>query len=264
MAAMPRPLHSVWKMCMMHRQAMFWAASDVGWVVGHSFIVYGPLLAGCTTVFVRKPCQNAGCGCVLACGFEHRVQCDVYGATAIARSKKTMKGDRDPGSTTCRPSSTCSWRARTGDPATYHWIADLLHKTGDRSLVADGKRANGPYWGSWGALHHYQKRAPWIARLRIRHTKYYRETGNTTARAGYITIKLPCARLPASDLWKNKERLLGRIQSRQRILPDRRWRMPRRGWIFLSWEGGWNVSHQLKPEWNGRTGSHTYHVGIMQ
>src|SRR5262249_25441921 len=29
---------------------VYWAASDVGWVVGHSYIVYGPLLAGCTTV----------------------------------------------------------------------------------------------------------------------------------------------------------------------------------------------------------------------
>jgi len=35
---------------------VFWAASDVGWVVGHSYIVYGPLLAGCTTVlFEGKP-----------------------------------------------------------------------------------------------------------------------------------------------------------------------------------------------------------------
>jgi propionyl-CoA synthetase len=29
---------------------VFWAASDVGWVVGHSYIVYAPLLSGCTTV----------------------------------------------------------------------------------------------------------------------------------------------------------------------------------------------------------------------
>lgn len=35
---------------------VFWAASDIGWVVGHSYIVYGPLLAGCTTVlFEGKP-----------------------------------------------------------------------------------------------------------------------------------------------------------------------------------------------------------------
>ena len=35
---------------------VFWAASDVGWVVGHSYIVYAPLLHGCTTVvFEGKP-----------------------------------------------------------------------------------------------------------------------------------------------------------------------------------------------------------------
>ena len=32
---------------------VFWAASDVGWVVGHSYIVYGPLLRGCTAVLSR-------------------------------------------------------------------------------------------------------------------------------------------------------------------------------------------------------------------
>src|SRR5207344_475950 len=35
---------------------VFWAASDVGWVVGHSYIVYAPLLAGCTSVMYEgKP-----------------------------------------------------------------------------------------------------------------------------------------------------------------------------------------------------------------
>ena len=35
---------------------VYWAASDVGWVVGHSYIVYAPLFAGCTTVlFEGKP-----------------------------------------------------------------------------------------------------------------------------------------------------------------------------------------------------------------
>ena len=33
---------------------VFWAASDVGWVVGHSYIVYGPLLAGATTVLFER------------------------------------------------------------------------------------------------------------------------------------------------------------------------------------------------------------------
>ena len=35
---------------------VYWAASDLGWVVGHSYITYGPLLAGCATViFEGKP-----------------------------------------------------------------------------------------------------------------------------------------------------------------------------------------------------------------
>jgi propionyl-CoA synthetase len=35
-----------------HQGETFWAASDIGWAVGHSYIVYGPLIQGCT---VRRP-----------------------------------------------------------------------------------------------------------------------------------------------------------------------------------------------------------------
>jgi propionyl-CoA synthetase len=42
---------------------VYWAASDVGWVVGHSYIVYGPLLSGCTTVmFEGKPVGTPDAG----------------------------------------------------------------------------------------------------------------------------------------------------------------------------------------------------------
>jgi propionyl-CoA synthetase len=42
---------------------VFWAASDVGWVVGHSYIVYGPLLHGCTTVvYEGKPIKTPDAG----------------------------------------------------------------------------------------------------------------------------------------------------------------------------------------------------------
>ena len=38
------------------RGSIFWSASDIGWIVGHTLIVYGPLLAGCTTVLYEgKP-----------------------------------------------------------------------------------------------------------------------------------------------------------------------------------------------------------------
>ena len=46
---------------------VYWAASDVGWVVGHSYIVYAPLLHGCTTVLYEgKPVGTPDAGRVLA------------------------------------------------------------------------------------------------------------------------------------------------------------------------------------------------------
>jgi propionyl-CoA synthetase len=42
---------------------VYWAASDVGWVVGHSYIVYGPLLKGCTTILYEgKPVGTPDAG----------------------------------------------------------------------------------------------------------------------------------------------------------------------------------------------------------
>jgi propionyl-CoA synthetase len=47
---------------------VYWAASDVGWVVGHSYIVYAPLLYGCTTILYEgKPIKTPDAGCFLAC-----------------------------------------------------------------------------------------------------------------------------------------------------------------------------------------------------
>jgi propionyl-CoA synthetase len=46
-----------------HPGEVFWAASDVGWVVGHSYIVYAPLLAGCTTLLYEgKPVGTPDAG----------------------------------------------------------------------------------------------------------------------------------------------------------------------------------------------------------
>ena len=42
---------------------VYWAASDIGWVVGHSYIVYGPLLAGATTILYEgKPVGTPDAG----------------------------------------------------------------------------------------------------------------------------------------------------------------------------------------------------------
>ena len=54
---------------------VYWAASDVGWVVGHSYIVYGPLFAGCTTILYEgKPVKTPDAGAFWRVLAEHRVK----------------------------------------------------------------------------------------------------------------------------------------------------------------------------------------------
>jgi propionyl-CoA synthetase len=53
---------------------VFWAASDIGWVVGHSYIVYGPLLRGCTTILYEgKPVGTPDAGAYWRVISEHSV-----------------------------------------------------------------------------------------------------------------------------------------------------------------------------------------------
>jgi propionyl-CoA synthetase len=68
---------------------VFWAASDVGWVVGHSYIVYGPLLAGATTVLYEgKPIGTPDPGAFWRVVAEHGVKALFTAPTAIRAIRK--------------------------------------------------------------------------------------------------------------------------------------------------------------------------------
>ncbi|MBR0674192.1 AMP-binding protein [Neoroseomonas soli] len=68
---------------------VYWAASDVGWVVGHSYIVYAPLLAGCTTVlFEGKPVGTPDAGTFWRVCEQHGVKVLFTAPTAIRAIKK--------------------------------------------------------------------------------------------------------------------------------------------------------------------------------
>ncbi len=68
---------------------VFWAASDVGWVVGHSYIVYAPLLAGCTSVLYEgKPVGTPDAGAFWRVAAEHGVKTLFTAPTAIRAIKK--------------------------------------------------------------------------------------------------------------------------------------------------------------------------------
>jgi propionyl-CoA synthetase len=110
-----------------HPGEVFWAASDVGWVVGHSYIVYGPLLTGCTTVLYEgKPVGTPDPGAFWRVIGDHRVKTLFCAPTAFRAIKK-----EDPlGSHLSRHDvSSLRYLFLAGerlDPDTYHWAAKLL------------------------------------------------------------------------------------------------------------------------------------------
>ena len=68
---------------------VYWAASDVGWVVGHSYIIYGPLLKGCTTIiFEGKPIGTPDAGVFWRIISEHKVKALFTAPTAFRAIKR--------------------------------------------------------------------------------------------------------------------------------------------------------------------------------
>jgi propionyl-CoA synthetase len=106
---------------------VFWAASDVGWVVGHSYIVYAPLLAGCTTVLYEgKPVGTPDAGAFWRVIAEHKVKALFTAPTAFRAIKK-----EDPGGELARryDLSRFTYLFLAGerlDPETYRWARELL------------------------------------------------------------------------------------------------------------------------------------------
>ncbi|MEL6532033.1 MAG: AMP-binding protein [Pseudomonadota bacterium] len=106
---------------------VFWAASDVGWVVGHSYICYAPLLAGCTTVIYEgKPVGTPDAGAFWRVISEHKVVSLFTAPTAFRAIKK-----EDPKGALLADYDLSSLRSlflageRT-DPATLVWAEDKL------------------------------------------------------------------------------------------------------------------------------------------
>jgi propionyl-CoA synthetase len=63
---------------------VYWAASDIGWVVGHSYIVFAPLLHGCTTILYEgKPVGTPDAGAFWRVIEQHRVNCLFTAPTAF-------------------------------------------------------------------------------------------------------------------------------------------------------------------------------------
>lgn len=105
----------------------FWAASDVGWVVGHSYIVYGPLLNRNTTIIYEgKPIKTPDAGSFWRVISEHKVNVMFTAPTAIRAIKK-----EDPEGKFIKQFdlSSLKYQFLAGercDVATLHWLEENL------------------------------------------------------------------------------------------------------------------------------------------
>jgi len=107
----------------------FWAASDVGWVVGHSYIVYAPLLHGCTTIlFEGKPVGTPDAGVYWRVISEHKVAALFTAPTSFRAIRR-----EDPDGALIQDYDLSGFRTlflagERADPDTVQWAEQKLKK----------------------------------------------------------------------------------------------------------------------------------------
>ncbi|WP_456385105.1 propionyl-CoA synthetase [Desulfolithobacter sp.] len=107
---------------------VYWAASDVGWVVGHSYIVYGPLLKGCTTiVYEGKPIGTPDAGAFWRVISEHGARIMFTAPTAFRAIKKEDPNGELLKKYDLSKFETLFLAGERLDPDTYHWASNLLN-----------------------------------------------------------------------------------------------------------------------------------------
>ena len=120
---------------------VFWAGSDVGWVVGHSYIVYAPLIHGCTTILYEgKPVKTPDAGAFWRVIAEHKVNTFFTAPTAFRALKK-----EDPEAKLKKQYDISSLRTlflagERLDPPTYEWLNEIL---------TDGSQPDVPVIDHW-------------------------------------------------------------------------------------------------------------------
>ncbi len=106
---------------------VFWAASDVGWVVGHSYIVYAPLLHGCTTIlFEGKPVGTPDAGTFWRVIADHGVVALFTAPTAFRAIKKEDPKGELVGKYDLSRFRTLFLAGERADPETIKWAEQKL------------------------------------------------------------------------------------------------------------------------------------------
>jgi acyl-coenzyme A synthetase/AMP-(fatty) acid ligase len=106
---------------------VYWSASDIGWAVGHSYIIYAPLIHGCTTVlFEGKPIKTPDAGTFWRVIQQHKVKVFFTAPTAIRAIKREDSGGEYKKK---YPTPSLKYQFLAGercDVATLHWAEQIL------------------------------------------------------------------------------------------------------------------------------------------
>ena len=108
---------------------VYWAASDIGWVVGHSYIVYAPLFAGCTSILYEgKPVGTPDAGAFWRVIAEHQCVAMFTAPTAFRAIKKEDPAGKLFANYDLSKFRTLFLAGERADPPTIEWAEQLLNK----------------------------------------------------------------------------------------------------------------------------------------
>jgi propionyl-CoA synthetase len=187
---------------------VFWAASDVGWVVGHSYIVYAPLLIGCTTVLYEgKPVGTPDAGQFWRVISEYNVSSMFTAPTAIRAIKK-----EDPDGNKLKKYDLSSLKyiflaGERADPESIKWTMDMTKKPVIdhwwQTETGWSIAGNFPEYGIFDILYGSTgKPAPGYS------VEVLNEEGKAVPfeNMGNLVIKLPLPPGCSSEIWNDKSR----------------------------------------------------------
>ncbi|WP_333617925.1 AMP-binding protein [Dietzia sp.] len=118
---------SMWNVYGIRPGDVWWTASDVGWVVGHSYIVYAPLLVGATSVLYEgKPVGTPDAGAFWRVAAEHGVRALFTAPTAIRAIRRMDPNGEEVGKYDLGSLETLFSAGERLDPETQTWARDTL------------------------------------------------------------------------------------------------------------------------------------------
>ncbi|HMT94479.1 propionyl-CoA synthetase [uncultured Thiothrix sp.] len=187
---------------------VFWAASDVGWVVGHSYIVYAPLIRGCTTVvYEGKPIMTPDAGAFWRVCEEYGVKALFTAPTAFRAIKKEDSAGEFFKKYDLSKLKTIFSAGERLDPPSQEWL-----------MEKSGKPVIDHWWQTetgWGITANLQGIEPMPIKLGSStmptpgfNVQILDESGQQlkNGEQGYIAIKLPLPPACLATVWGNVDK----------------------------------------------------------